>query len=90
MICIKSFQAPTNTKLFDHNVKKGAGMEFHMSSMMRGIILMSLGLILLLNTLGIVERAFTAILIVVSVCMIVYGFYVSNLYSMIREMFKKQ
>lgn len=65
-------------------------MEFHMSSMMRGIILMSLGLILLLNTLGIVERAFTAILIVVSVCMIVYGFYVSNLYSMIREMFKKQ
>lgn len=65
-------------------------MEFHMSTLMRGVILMSLGLILLLNTLGIVEKAFTAILIVVSICMIIYGFYISNLYAMVREMFKKQ
>jgi uncharacterized membrane protein len=60
-----------------------------MSPMVRGIILMSLGLILLLNTLGIVEKAFTAILIVVSIYLMVYGFYISNLYPMIREMFKK-
>jgi hypothetical protein len=52
---------------------------------LRGTLLMIAGAALLLNTLGLIQKSFTFALIVASCALIIYGCYISGIFSYIRQ-----
>jgi len=52
-----------------------------LSTQIKGLIVMVIGIILLLHTLGIIERGISAILILVSAGLITYGFLLTGYYK---------
>lgn len=62
--------------------------EFH--SAMGGLLIMGAGILLLFHTLGIMEQAFTFLLVGASAYLIVYGFYRAGLYDLLKGMMAKK
>lgn len=56
---------------------------------LRGIILIIMGVVLLLYTLGFMQKGLNTLLIIGSICLIIYGAVSSGIYQMLRDMFKK-
>jgi hypothetical protein len=57
---------------------------------LRGTLIMIAGAALLLNTLGLIQKSFTFVLIVAACALIVYGCYISGVYNFIsRQLFHK-
>lgn len=57
--------------------------------MLRGILIMIAGVTLLLHTLGLIQAGLSFFLIVVAVSAIIYGFYISGLYTMLSGYWSK-
>jgi hypothetical protein len=52
---------------------------------LRGILIMIVGAVLLLYTLGLIEVGLSFVLVVLAVASIVYGFYISGLYGLLQD-----
>jgi hypothetical protein len=52
----------------------------------KGIVIMVIGILLLLNSLGIIEKGLNALVIAAAILLILYGFVVSGFY---QKMFEK-
>lgn len=57
---------------------------------LRGLILIIIGAILLLHTLGLIEQGLNMLLIIASLSMIVYGTVTSGIYTMIKQLLKRK
>ncbi len=49
----------------------------------RGLLIMTGGLVLLLHTMGLLQKGLSLILIIAALAAIAYGFYISGLYDMV-------
>ena len=61
-----------------------------LSDSTKGILLFIGGTILLLNTLGIIEKGLDTLIIIGSVAMIVAGLIMSNVYEMVMNLINKK
>jgi hypothetical protein len=56
----------------------------------RGLLIMAGGVILLLHTMGLLQKGSSFILIILSVLAIVYGLYISGLYDKLMSLTHKK
>lgn len=60
-----------------------------LSPTMRGLIMFGVGLVLLLNQLGIIEHSFDAIIVIASVILMFYGFVEAHGYEYVHKFLGK-
>jgi hypothetical protein len=64
-------------------------MNTHINTKQKGIILFTIGIFLLLHTLGIITRGIDIALIGISLGLIIYGAQLSGIYDFIYSLVKK-
>lgn len=64
--------------------------ESNSAKALRGILIMIGGLALLLYTLGLMQKGLTLVLVIGAIIAMVYGFYVSGLYDIVKHISQKR
>jgi len=64
--------------------------ETNSARALRGVLIMIGGLALLLYTLGLMQKGLTLVLVIGAIIAMVYGFYVSGLYDIIKHVSQKR
>ncbi len=61
-----------------------------LSHKQQGVLLIAIGIVLLLHTMGIIERGLNWIIIATSIAMIIHGFFKADAFNWIMRMIKKE
>lgn len=60
--------------------------DFLHSNQVKGLLIMGAGILLMLNSLGIIEKGLNAVVIAAAILMVLYGFFIAGYY---QKFFKK-
>ncbi len=61
-----------------------------LSHKQQGMLLIAIGAVLLLHTMGVIERGLNWIIIATSIAMIIHGFFKADVFNWIMRMIKKE